>query len=202
MLDTMYSRPHYTSCRRLGQCERTNGDEKTDYQHVTVRTAEVQDVPRIAEIYNQAILRTTATFDIEPKSEEVMRAWLAHHDARHPVLVASVDTGGSAVGREQVIGWSSLSRWSERSAYDGTVEISLYVDEAYRGRGVGTRLFARAVEFARDEQYHVIVSRIAGDNDVSLRLHDRFGFSFIGTMREVGLKFGRLLDVHLYQLLL
>lgn len=166
----------------------------------SLRTAAVEDVPQIASIYNQAVLRTTATFDTEPKTDEAMTAWFAYHDDRHPVLVASIES--SAPGGERIVGWSSLSRWSDRPAYDGTVEISLYVDEAFRGRGAGSLLFKRAIEVARDGQYHAIISRVAGENDVSLRLHDRFGFSLIGTMREVGLKFERLLDVHLYELLL
>ena len=75
---------------------------------VTIRRAEIADAPRIAEIYNEAILTTTATFDTEVKSVAEREQWLASHDERHPVLVAVVEG--------TVVGWASLTRWSDRRA--------------------------------------------------------------------------------------
>ena len=96
---------------------------------VTIRRAELADAPAIADIYNEAILTTTATFDTETKSVEERAQWLQSHDERHPVLVAVVD------GR--VVGWASLTRWSERRAYDDTAETSFYVHSTHRRRGIG-----------------------------------------------------------------
>ena len=141
-----------------------------------------------------------------------MQEWYSHHGGNHPVLVAEIseepdgagtdDLDSTKVGASAVIGWVSLSRWSDRRAYDATAELSLYVHESYRGRGVGGKLMARALEAASAAGLHTVISRIAGENEASIRLHEHVGFSKIGTMREVGLKFGRLLDVHLYQLIL
>src|SRR5512136_902684 len=96
---------------------------------VTIRRADLADVPAIAEIYNEAILTTTATFDTETKSVEERAQWLKSHDERHPVLVAVVD--------DRVVGWACLTRWSERRAYDDTAETSFYVHSTHRGRGIG-----------------------------------------------------------------
>lgn len=156
-------------------------------------------------------MRTTATFDTIEKSVREMEDWYSLHGKEHPVLVAELkrpsDTAptendrAAGTASSRVIGWVSLSRWSDRKAYDGTVELSLYVDESHRGRGIGTMLLERALEEGRCLGLHTVISRIAGENEVSIHLHTRFGFEKIGTMREVGLKFGRLLDVHLYQLI-
>src|SRR6187401_518011 len=96
---------------------------------ILIRRAEHADARAIADIYNEAILTTTATFDTEPKSEEERLGWIKAHDERHPVLVALVE------GR--VVGWASLSRWSERCAYEDTAETSFYVHSSHRGLGIG-----------------------------------------------------------------
>jgi L-amino acid N-acyltransferase YncA len=152
------------------------------------------DAERIAAIYNQAVLATTVTFDIEPRGLRSQQQWLAAHGERHPVIVEE------EVGL--VRGWASLSPWSDRAAYGTTAELSVYVDEAHRGRGIGAALVRELVERARRLGYHTIVSRITAGNPASIRLHERAGFVLIGTMREVGRKFGRWLDVVLMQLIL
>lgn len=116
------------------------------------------------------------------------------HDGRHPVLVAERDT--------QVVGWAALSPWSDRPAYADTAESSCYVAEGWRGQGVGRALKERLIEEARRAGLHTILARVAGESAASLHLNESLGFVRIGTMREVGLKFGRRLDVHLMQLLL
>lgn len=164
-----------------------------------LRDAERSDVARIAEIYNQAVLRTVATFDTEEKSLDSMMEWFAHHggrrhSGRYPAVVAVV--------RSEVIGWGSLSAWSDRCAYEGTCEASIYVDEARRGAGVGGLLLDELIRRAQSSGMHTILSRIAGGNEASVLMHLNRGFVHIGTMREVGLKFGRLLDVDMYQIIL
>lgn len=161
-----------------------------------IRAAGIDDVPAITEIYNEAVLTTVATFDLEPRSIEDRTAWFSHHDSvRYPVIAAE------SAGTRQVLGWASLSRWSDKCAYDGAAELSLYVASQARGRGVGTALMAEVLRLGREAGLHTVISRIAEGNEVSLRLHDTFGFTHVGTMKEMGFKFGRLLDVEIYQLL-
>jgi L-amino acid N-acyltransferase YncA len=158
---------------------------------VQIRGASESDLPAITEIYNDAIRNSTGTFDTEPRSLADRANWFQAHDSRHPVFVAESE------GR--VVGWASLSAWSSRRAYDDTGEVSTYVDESFRGRGVGRALLAETLAGARQLGYHTILARIAEGNVASLRLHTGAGFTSVGVMREVGTKFGRRLDVHLLQ---
>ena len=158
-----------------------------------IRRAKLSDLAQITDIYNDAIIKTTATFDTEPKTVEQQEIWFVNHDARHPVLVA--------VEEEQVVGWASLSQWSDRCAYADTAEISVYIREGHRGKGIGKQLMSTTVQEGKTVGLHTIIARIAGSNKISVDLCKSFGFQYIGTMREVGNKFGQLLDVHLMQLI-
>ena len=163
-------------------------------ESVAIRRAEPSDVPEITAIYNEAILTTVATFDTELKTVEERTQWLQAHDERHPVIVALVD------GR--VVGWSSLTRWSERTAYDDTAETSFYVHSTHRGRGIGRMLKEAIIEEARRLKFHTIIARVAEGSNESIHLNESVGFAHVGTLKEVGRKFGRILDVHIYQKLL
>lgn len=160
---------------------------------MTIRAALEADLPAILDIYNDAVQKTTATFDTEPRPPDSHRKWWDSHGPRHPVLVAE-EKGG-------VVGWASLSAWSDRCAYADTAEISIYVAEAARGRGAGKALMARVLEAGRAAGLRTVIARIADENAASVALHEAFGFTRCGVMRQVGRKFGRLLDVHMFQLL-
>jgi len=159
-----------------------------------LRRATLADAAAIAEIYNEAILTTTATFDTETKTEEDRAQWLRGHDERHPVLVAVVEG--------QVVGWASLTVWSERPAYAETAETSFYVHSAQRGRGIGRQLKTAIIEEARRLGYHTLIARVAEGSAESMHLNERAGFVLVGTLRQVGRKFGKLLDVHILQKML
>jgi len=161
---------------------------------VEIRRADVADLPGITEIYNEAILTTTATFDTEARDTAERMEWFRSHDDRHPILVAVLDG--------QVIGWASLSKWSDRCAYSDTAETSFYVKSEYRGRGVGRQLKAAIIDEARRLRLHSLIARVAEGSRESLHLNEEFGFVHVGTLKEVGRKFGRLLDVHILQKML
>jgi L-amino acid N-acyltransferase len=161
---------------------------------VQIRRAVASDVPAITEIYNEAIRDTTATFDTEPKTTTERAAWLADRDARHPVLVAEAAA--------EVVGWAALAPWSARAAYADTAETAFYVSSAFRGRGIGRRLNAALIAAAGELGFHTLIARVTADSAASIHLNESVGFVRIGTMKEVGRKFGRLLDVHILQLML
>ena len=160
-----------------------------------IRPATRADAAVIAAIYNHAVEHTTATFDTEPQSVEAREAWLDEHARpQHPVLVAET--------RGRVVGWSSLSSYSTRCAYVATTEISTYVDEAFQGRRLGPRLTEAVLAAGKAGGVHAVLSRICTENERSIRMAKSAGFLEVGVLREVGVKFGRTLDVLMLEKLL
>jgi len=161
---------------------------------VTVRRAQVPDAGAITDIYNEAIATTTATFDTEPKTAEERVQWLHSHDERHPVLVAEL--------AGKVVGWASITRGSDRPGYRDTAETSLYVHSTQRGCGVGRKLQDALIDQARQLGFHSLIARVSEGSAQSLHLHQTTGFTQVGVLKEVGRKFGRVLDVHILQKML
>ena len=161
---------------------------------MNTRRANVRDIPAITRIYNYAIEHTTATFDLEPKTEEDWRETLAHHDDAYPLIVAEIDG--------KVAGYGLIKPLGERGGYRFSVENALYVDCDCQGRGVGTAILRDLVGLAGDRGYHAIVAQIVDGNEASLRLHERQGFERVGLLREVGRKFDRWLDLVVMERLL
>ena len=156
-----------------------------------IRKAVLTDVPAITAIYNEAILTTTATFDIEPKSTASQKKWFKAHGPKNPVMAAEADS--------KVVGWASLSEYSTRCAYTNTAELSLYVKEGFRNQGIGKKLMQAVLEEGNKAGLHTVISKITGGNAVSVHLHHQFGFEDVGVMKEVGNKFDQLLDVYIMQ---
>ena len=162
--------------------------------HPQIRPARPADAAAIADIYNHYIRTSTATFDTREKSAADRLQWLAEHSGPHPVLVAEEDGA--------VLAWGSLSTWGARCAYQHTVEISMYVREHVTRRGVGPLLAETLLAEARRLGHHAVVSQIVSENEASLKMAARLGFEHVGTLREVGRKFDRWLDVVLMELVL
>ena len=160
----------------------------------TIKRATRQDLEAITEIYNQAILNTVATFDTEIKTAEGQQDWFEQHGDRHPILIAEQDG--------VLVGWASLSEWSDRCAYSDTAEVSLFVEESHRGKGIGRKLSEAIIKAGRDAGLHTIIARITEGNATSIHIAESQGFKHIGIMREVGRKFDKLLDVYLMQIIL
>ncbi len=162
---------------------------------ITVRPARPGDAEAIRTIYNDAVLNTTFTFDLRPRTLEEQQAWMDARSGAHVVLVAT-DEG------EEVLGFASLSPYRDRPAYATTVENSVYVAADHRGGGVGRLLMEELVERARNHGFHTMIARIVDGHDASIALHAAVGFEVVGVEREVGRKFGKWLDVRLMQCML
>ena len=167
---------------------------ETPASGLQIRRATIDDVAAITEIYNEAILTTTATFDTEPKTLAERTMWLRSHDDRFPVFVGVL--GG------KVVGWACLSAWSDRCAYAETAETSFYVKSDYRGKGIGRKLKEATIAEARRLNFHTLIARVAEGSSESLHLNESTGFAQVGKLKEVGVKFGKRLDVHILQLML
>jgi len=157
-----------------------------------VRPAREGDAAAINAIYNHYVRTATATFDTEEMSLERRVAWLAEHTGPYPALVAHDSAG-------VVLGWGSLSRWGTRNAYRHTVEISVYVAAEHIGRGVGPALSDALLGEARRLGHRAVISQIVHENEPSLKMAERQGFEHVGTLKQVGRKFDRWLDVVLME---
>lgn len=132
-----------------------------------------------------------ATFEEHDVPEAEMAARI---EALQPWLVAEQD--------EQVVGYAYASPWRARMGYRRTMEVTVYLAPDACGRGVGSALYADLLDRLRGEGVHAAMATIALPNEASVRLHERFGFTKVGHLREVGLKFGRWVDVGLWEALL
>ena len=154
-----------------------------------IRPATRVDLPGILEIYNDAVLNTTATYDYEPRTLEHRTQWFEDHQRdNYPIFVAVEESG-------RVVGWSALNPFHARMGYRFTSENSVYVAADMRGKGVGKLLLAPLIEGAKARGLHAIIAVIDADNEPSIRLHAAFGFEKVGHFKQTGFKFNRWLDV-------
>lgn len=160
-----------------------------------IRKAETGDISAMLDIYNYEVLNGTATLDIKPRTIDEWREWFGCHNCEnHPLYVGEIDG--------KVAGYASLSVYRTKEAYKSTVELSIYVANEYKRRGIGTKLLDFIIrEARRDERTHCVVSVITSGNEASAKLHRKFGFTYCGTIPEVGEKFGRYLGIENYVLI-
>ena len=163
---------------------------------IRVRPAQREDCSGILEIYNDAVLTTTATYDYEPRTLSHRQAWFDDHQKiGFPIFVA-LDTTG------RIVGWSALNRYHDRMGYRFTTENSIYIAADHRGQGIGKRLLEPLIDAGKKIGIHAIIAAIDSTNEASLRLHSRYGFEKVGHFKRVGYKFDRWLDVVYLELLL
>lgn len=158
---------------------------------IHIRPTTESDQLFVMEIYNEAVRNTTATFDTVERTLNEQLTWFRKHKQNHPIFVAEE--------KNEIIGWASLSAWSDRSAYDGTVEVSVYIHYEHRGKGVGKKLLEMITLEGKNVNNHSVISRITADNEISIHLHESIGYRHIGVMKEVGFKFGKYIDVCMMQ---
>jgi len=178
-------------------------------EHISIRQARESDIPGILDIYNDAILTTTALYTYEPFTLAMMQQWFAEKTAKAlPVLVAEDPAGDkSSTGildpaAPAVAGFASYGPFRPWPAYKYSVEHSIYVHKDQRGKGIAKKLLRTLIDHATNANLHTIVAGIDSQNDVSINLHRQFGFKETGQIAQVGYKFGRWLDLVFMQLIL
>ncbi|GIP44489.1 phosphinothricin acetyltransferase [Paenibacillus sp. J45TS6] len=150
--------------------------------------AQRDDLPDIVAIYNSTIAGRMVTADLEPVTVESRIPWFEEHTPdKRPLWVMRVDG--------QIAGWVSLSSFYGRPAYDGTVEVSVYVSEAYRGTGAGSRLMEKIIQDCSRLQVTTLLGFVFGHNEPSLRLLQKFGFEQWGYYPEVAVLDGKKRDL-------
>jgi L-amino acid N-acyltransferase len=165
-------------------------------QAVNVRDAVESDLPEILEIYNDAVLNTTAIWNEAEVDLENRRTWLKERQRQgFPVIVGIDDLG-------RVTGYASFGDWRAFAGYRHTVEHSVYVNREMRGAGIGRTLMLALIDRARQLRKHVMIAGIEANNEASIRLHKQLGFETVGYLPEVGTKFGKWLNLTFLQITL
>ncbi len=160
---------------------------------VTVRTARESDLPRLTDIYNHYVLNTPITFDLDPVTVEQRRGWLSHFQDSGPHRLLVADDAGL------VVGYAGSHQFRDRKAYDTTVETTIYLAHEHTGRGIGVVLYAALFDLLRGQDLRAAIAGITLPNEASVGLHERFGFTPVGVMHQVGRKFGQYWDVGFYE---
>mgnify|MGYP000497018100 FL=1 len=161
-----------------------------------IRDATETDLPALRDIFNDAVLNTTAIWMDNVVDLANRQAWFAARAQQgYPILVAENAAG-------EVVGYASFGDWRPFDGFCHTVEHSVYIRADQRGKGLGPLLLAALIERAKACDKHVMVAAIESGNAASIRLHQRLGFAITGQMPQVGRKFGRWLDLTFMQLIL
>ena len=157
-----------------------------------IRHAELKDLMSIKDIYNDAILHTTAIYTYDAYTEEDQIEWYLQRIKKGcPVFVWEEN--------QQAVGFSTYSSFRSKPAYHYTVENSIYVQRDFRGRGIAHALMKELILYAEGRGLATMVAAIDSCNESSIRLHESLGFRRSGVIRRAGYKFGRWLDMTFYQ---
>jgi L-amino acid N-acyltransferase len=158
-----------------------------------IREAEIRDLPAMLDIYNDAIRNLAATFDLTEQSLEEREVWFRKFGDQYPLIVAEIDG--------EIAGYCGLSPYNPKAAFAKTVELSIYLSDRHRGKGAGGALMKEILTRGKQAGFHTVIAGITAGNDVSVKLHEKFGFEFAGRLKQVGYKFGQWHDVIYMQLL-
>lgn len=152
-----------------------------------VRDAVLDDLPGLLVVHNYAVRELDAIWTERAETLRERTQWFTERTgAGFPVLVAVDDDGA-------VLGYGTFGQYRPKSGYRLTVEHSLYIAADAQGKGVGRAMLARLIEIAREQERHVMVAVIDDQNDVSVKLHEKFGFEIAGRLPQTGVKHGRWL---------
>ncbi|WP_283747111.1 GNAT family N-acetyltransferase [Bacillus cereus] len=158
-----------------------------------IREATKKDLTYILDIYNDAILNSTAVYAYKSVTLEDRQSWYEQKiDEGYPILVCEQD--------EKVVGFATFGPFRAWPAYKYSIEHSIYVDKEYRKNGIGKSLMKELLAIAQEREYMTLIAGIDAENEKSIALHQNYGFVHAGTIKKAGYKFNRWLDLAFYQL--
>lgn len=165
-------------------------------EHTLVSCSFERHAAAILDILNDAIVHSTALYDYQPRQMHNMVGWFEAKRAGQFPVIGIEDAQGT------LLAFGSYGTFRAFPAYKYTVEHSVYVHKDHRGHGLGVQVMHALIAAARENQLHAMMGAIDASNSGSIALHERLGFQHVGTLPQVGFKFGRWLDLAFYQLLL
>jgi phosphinothricin acetyltransferase len=152
------------------------------------------EVPMALELYNYYVATSTATFSIAPLTEQEMFNILFSGLERFPSF--------KIIYEGVFVGYVLMNRYKPREAYDQTAEVTVYLDEKAQGKGIGTKAMTFIEDFAKKHNFRALLGVICAENIESIRLFEKAEYFRCAHFKEVGTKFGRLLDVVIYEKLI
>lgn len=158
-----------------------------------IRPMTIEDIEKVLDIFNDAIINTTAAYHVEPQTLEEKRQWfLAKQKVNDPMFV--YEENG------EVIGFVTYSQFRSYEGYKYSMEHSVYVDKNHHGKGIGKILLQKIIDEAKIRGVKTLIAVIDSENIGSIKMHEKFGFYFAGRLKNVGYKFDKWLDIVYYQL--
>ncbi|HWK23715.1 MAG TPA: GNAT family N-acetyltransferase [Ureibacillus sp.] len=158
-----------------------------------IRTMKLEDIESVLEIYNDAILNTTALYRTETETLEEKQIWFLENVKENNPMYIYEENG-------EVIGFATFKRFYPNEGYKFSMEHSVYVSSKHQGKGVGKQLFQKLIEEAKKRKVRTLIAVIDSENVGSIKLHEQFGFHLVGKLKHIGYKFGKWLDIVYYQL--
>ena len=156
-----------------------------------IRPGNEGDTTPVNRIYNHYVLHTTATFDIEPWSDDKRQAWILGFAKPYFLMVAEASG--------EIVGFAHNGKFRPKAAYDSSTDVTVYTAPDAAPPGTGTALYQALFERLNTTDLHRAYAIIALPNASSIALHEKFGFNLAGVLGEVGTKFGRRVDVAWYE---
>lgn len=156
-----------------------------------IRTARSADAKDIVSIYNYFVETSTVTFETDLVSASEMEERINKILQSYPFIVYIKD--------DHVVGYAYASQWKTRNAYRNSVEVSIYIKPGLQGQGLGSILMQELIDRVTDKKMHCLIAGITQPNPKSVALHEKFGYEYVGTFKEVGYKFDEWIDVGYWQ---
>ncbi|WP_303317413.1 GNAT family N-acetyltransferase [Flavivirga abyssicola] len=157
-----------------------------------IRPLNLNDTEELLDIYNYYVLNSIVTFDDVALSLEIFKDKITRINADYPFIVFEE--------KNEILGYAYGSKWRPKPAYKHTVESTVYVKHGMLGKQIGTKLYTALLSQLKAQNYHIVLGGLTLPNDASVKLHEKFGFNQVAHFKEVGLKFGKWLDVGFWQL--
>jgi phosphinothricin acetyltransferase len=163
-------------------------------ENKVIRLVQEDDAEAICTIYNHYVAYTHFTFEENILPRHLIWERIRQVSKQFPWFVCDIDG--------EVVGYAYANHWKTRSAYRFTAESTIYLRHDYQGKGFGSELYQNLIGQLAKTGFHTVLASIALPNDISIQFHHKFGYREVGTIKEVGYKFDRQIDVAILQLVI